>query len=62
MHRMRGMQGGNYERDVTTRYTELVPTKALNQIVVTMPGKVAMSGTSYKALMKDIADNGGDDI
>lgn len=62
MRRIRGMHGGNYARDVTNGYTELVPRKPLNQIVVTMPGKVAMSGTSYKALMKDISDHGSDDI
>jgi hypothetical protein len=56
------LRGGNYETDVTTRETEGVPTKALNKFVVTMPGKVAMSGTSYKALMADIDAKGGDDV
>lgn len=58
----RRLRGGNYETDVTTRETEGVPTKALNKFVVTMPGRVAMSGTSYKALMADIDAKGGDDV
>jgi hypothetical protein len=39
-----------------------VPTKGLHKFVVTMPGKVAMSGTSYKALMERIDTQGGDDV
>ncbi len=52
------MRGGNYERDVTTRYTEGVPTKPLNKMVVTVPGYPAMSGTSYKRLAEDIDKDG----
>ena len=56
------MRGGNYAKDITTRYTEGVATKDLNKFVVTIPGKSAMSGTSYKRMMEDRDRNGGDDI
>lgn len=54
------MRGGNYERDVTTRITEGVPTKPLNKFVVTVPGYGTMSGTAYKRLSEDIDRNGKD--
>lgn len=47
------MRGGNYEEDVTTRYTEGVPTKDLHKFVVTVPGYPAMSGVSYKRLAEE---------
>jgi hypothetical protein len=62
MHSTRRIRGGNYATDITTRETEGVPTKGLHKFVVTMPGKVAMSGTSYKALMERIDTQGGDDV
>ena len=52
------MRGGNYEKDVTTRYTEGVPTKPLNKFVVTVPGYPAMSGTAYKRLAEDTDRDG----
>jgi len=54
------MRGGNYERDVTTRTTEGVPTKPLNKIVVTVPGYGTMSGTAYKRLAEEIDRDGPD--
>jgi len=56
------MCGGNYERDITTRTTDGVATKALNKFVVTVPGYGTMSGTAYKSLMEDIDRNGSDDV
>lgn len=52
------MRGGNYEKDVTTRMTEGVPTKPLNKFVVTVPGYGTMSGTAYKALTEEIDRDG----
>jgi hypothetical protein len=52
------MRGGNYEKDVTTRMTDGVPTKALNKFVVTVPGYPAMSGTSYKRLAEEVDREG----
>ena len=52
------MRGGNYETDVTTRYTEGVPTKALHKFVVTVPGYPAMSGVSYKRLAEETDRDG----
>jgi hypothetical protein len=54
------MRGGNYETDVTTRTTEGVATKPLNQIVVTVPGYGTMSGTAYKKLAEEIDRDGPD--
>jgi hypothetical protein len=54
------MRGGNYEKDVTTRYTEGVPTKPLNKFVVTVPGYGTMSGTAYKRLAEEIDRDGPD--
>jgi hypothetical protein len=61
-YRKRGqcIRGGNYEKDVTTRYTEGVPTKPLNKFVVTVPGYPAMSGVSYKLLAEEIDRDGPD--
>jgi len=58
--RRRCMRGGNYEKDVTTRYTEGVPTKPLNKFVVTVPGYGTMSGTAYKRLAEEIDRDGPD--
>lgn len=55
------MRGGNYERDVTTRELEGIPTKPLNKMVVTVPGFGTMSGAAYKRLMDDIDRNGNDE-
>jgi hypothetical protein len=52
------MRGGNYEKDVTTRMTEGVPTKPLNKFVVTVPGYGTMSGTAYKSLTEEIDRDG----
>ncbi len=54
------MRGGNYERDVTIRTTDGVPTKPLNKFVVTVPGYGTMSGTAYKRLMEEIDRDGPD--
>ncbi len=58
--RRKCMRGGNYEKDVTTRTTDGIPTKQLNQIVVTVPGYPAMSGTAYKRLAEEIDRDGPD--
>ena len=55
------MRGGNYEKDVTTRELEGVPTKPLNKIVVTVPGFGTMSGAAYKRLIEDLDRNGNDE-
>ena len=55
------MRGGNYEKDVTTRELDGVPTKPLNKIVVTVPGFGTMSGAAYKRLMDDLDRNGNDE-
>jgi hypothetical protein len=54
------MRGGNYEKDVTTRMTEGIPTKPLNKFVVTVPGYGTMSGTAYKKLAEEIDRDGPD--
>jgi hypothetical protein len=54
------MRGGSYEKDVTTRMTDGIPTKPLNKFVVTVPGYPAMSGTSYKRLAEEIDRDGPD--
>lgn len=58
--RVNCMRGGNYEKDVTTRYTEGVPTKPLHKFVVTVPGYPAMSGVSYKMLAEETDRDGPD--
>lgn len=58
-HRKR-MSGGNYEKDVTTRTFEGVPTKPLNKFVVSMPGRGTMTAAAYSRLMEDIDRNGND--
>jgi hypothetical protein len=55
------MRGGNYEKDVTTRELDGVPTKPLNKIVVSVPGFGTMSGAAYKRLMEDLDRNGNDE-
>lgn len=55
------MKGGNYEKDVTIRELEGIPTKPLNKFVVTVPGFGTMSGASYKRLMEDLDRNGNDE-
>ena len=61
IHKRQGcMRGGNYEKDITTRTTEGVPTKPLNKFVVTVPGYGTMSGSAYIRLMEDIDRNGKD--
>lgn len=59
-HHRRTMRGGNYEKDVTTRMTEGIPTKPLNKFVVTVPGYGTMSGTAYKKLAEEIDRDGPD--
>jgi len=54
----RRLRGGNYQRDVTTRQTEGIPTKDLNKFTVAVPGYGTMSGTAYKALMERIDRDG----
>jgi hypothetical protein len=54
------MKGGSYEKDVTTRMTDGIPTKPLNKFVVTVPGYGTMSGTSYKNLAEAIDRDGPD--
>jgi len=55
------MRGGNYERDVTTRELDGIPTKPLNKMVVTVPGFGTMSGSAYKRLIEDLDRNGNDE-
>jgi hypothetical protein len=55
------MRGGNYEKDVTTRELDGIPTKPINKIVVTVPGFGTMSGAAYKRLMEDLDRNGNDE-
>jgi hypothetical protein len=55
------MRGGNYEKDVTTRELDGVPTKPLNKMVVTVPGFGTMSGAAYKRLIEDLDRNGNDE-
>jgi hypothetical protein len=54
----RVMKGGNYETDITTRTTEGTPTKPLEKLVVTVPGRGVMDGKAYKQLMEDLDRNG----
>ena len=56
----RVMRGGNYERDVTTRMTYGIPTKAANKFVVATPGYGVMSGTAFLKLKEDLDRNGDD--
>lgn len=55
------MRGGNYEKDVTTRELDGIPTKPINKMVVTVPGFGTMSGAAYKRLMEDLDRNGNDE-
>jgi hypothetical protein len=55
------MRGGNYEKDVTTRELDGIPTKPLNKMVVTVPGFGTMSGAAYKRLTEDLDRNGNDE-
>ena len=54
----RVLKGGNYETDITTRTTEGTPTKPLEKVVVTVPGRGVMDGKAYKQLMEDLDRNG----
>lgn len=54
------MKGGNYEKDMTTRMTDGIPTKPLNKFVITVPGYGTMSGTAYKKLHEAIDRDGPD--
>ncbi len=56
------MRGGNYVKDITTRYTDGVPTKDLNKFTIAIPGQPVMSGTSYKRLAAAIDRDGGIDV
>ena len=59
--RRRVISGGNYERDVITRTTYGIPTKAANKFVVAVPGYGVMSGAAFLKL-KDDLDRNGDDL
>ena len=54
------ISGGNYERDFTSRTLDGQPTKAVNKIVVTVPGYGTMSGSAYMRLKDDLDRNGND--
>jgi len=56
--RRRVISGGNYERDFTSRTLDGQPTKAVNKIVVTVPGYGTMSGSAYMRLKDDLDRNG----
>lgn len=56
--RTRKQRGGNYATDVTTRTIEGFPSKPLNKVVVTVPGRGTMSASAYKLLMDDLDRNG----
>ena len=58
--RRRVISGGNYERDFTSRTLDGQPTKAVNKIVVTVPGYGTMSGSAYMRLKDDLDRNGND--
>lgn len=58
--RRRVISGGNYERDVTTRTTYGIPTKASNKFVVSVPGRGTMSGAAFLKLKDDLDRNGDD--
>ena len=59
--RRRVISGGNYERDVTTRTTYGIPTKAANKFVVSVAGRGTMSGAAFLKL-KESLDRNGDDF
>jgi hypothetical protein len=59
--RRRVISGGNYERDIITRTTYGIPTKAANKFVVAVPGYGVMSGAAFLKL-KDNLDRNGDDL
>ena len=54
------ISGGNYERDVTTRTTYGIPTKAANKFVAVVPGYGVMSGAAFLKLKEDLDRNGDD--
>ena len=56
--RRRVISGGNYERDVITRTTYGIPTKAANKFVVSVPGRGTMSGAAFLKLKEDLDRNG----
>ena len=56
--RRRLISGGNYERDVTTRTTYGIPTKAANKFVAVVPGYGVMSGAAFLKLKEDLDRNG----
>ena len=56
--RRRVISGGNYQRDFTSRTLDGQPTKAVNKIVVTVPGYGTMSGSAYIRLKEDLDRNG----
>ena len=58
--RRRVISGGNYQRDFTSRTLDGQPTKAVNKIVVTVPGYGTMSGSAYMRLKDDLDRNGND--
>ena len=58
--RRRVISGGNYERDVTTRTTYGIPTKAANKFVAVVPGYGVMSGAAFLKLKEDLDRNGDD--
>ena len=58
--RRRVINGGNYERDVTTRTTYGIPTKAANKFVAVVPGYGVMSGAAFLKLKEDLDRNGDD--
>jgi len=58
--RRRVISGGNYERDVTSRTTYGIPTKAANRFVVSVPGRGTMSGAAFLKLKDDLDRNGDD--
>jgi hypothetical protein len=55
---VRRQRGGNYATDITTRTIEGFPSKPLNKVVVTVPGRGIMSASAYKLLMEDLDRNG----
>ena len=55
--RRRVISGGNYERDVTTRTTYGIPTKAANKFVVSVAGRGTMSGAAFLKLKDDLDRN-----
>jgi len=58
--RRRVISGGNYKRDFTSRTVDGIPTKAVNKIVISVPGYGVMSGAAFLKLKDDLDRNGDD--